>query len=208
MKVILATHGTVGIRVSGDDVAPRPGTLIREIIDFVGETYRFHVKPTISPGVAPFMVPNYVFQSGQLVSGENKLPIAQLAIIPNGDFVTANDTDVADKIMDDFMARLDATFGYRFAAAQKQRVYQSNVVVEFEPPLSEKIDAFKKIELILNGASIRSAPFNFKRLAFGIGDIQRIATMSTIDEVENSDFIIERRAGEPYSRNRSFAARP
>jgi hypothetical protein len=138
LKVVLETHGTVGVGVSCDDVVPRPGVMMRDLIEFVAATYQFLVKPTIPSGIAPFMAPNYV------VLGENKWPIVQLAIIPNGDIVTAEDTDAADKIMDDFMTRLDETFGYRFATAEKRRVYQSNLVVRFNPGLSEKIDSFKR----------------------------------------------------------------
>lgn len=208
MKLLVPTHGTVGLRVSADDVVPHVGTMTRDILDFVGTSYKFAVKPTIPPGVAPFMVQNYIFQSGELVSGDSKLPIIQLAIIPNGDMVTATTTEIADKIMDDFMERLDATFGFRFATAEKRRVYQSNVVVEFDVLVDEKISAFKKIEQILNGASIRSAPFEIKRLAFGYGDIQQIQSISSIEEIENSDFVIERRSAEPYSRNRYFCSAP
>ena len=182
--------------------------LMRDIIEFVATSYRFAVKPVIPEGVAPFAVQNFVFQSGQLVSGDNKWPIVQLAIIPNGDFVTSNDTDIADKIMDDFLGKLEAAFRFRFSAAPQHRVYQSNIVVEFEPPFEEKIGTFKKIADVLNGASIRPAPFNIKRLAFGSGDIQQIQSMTTVEELENSDFIIERRGGEPYSRNRYFCSAP
>jgi hypothetical protein len=196
------------VGVSGDDVVPRPGVMMRDLVEFVAATYHFLVKPTIPSGIAPFTVPNYVFQSGQFVLGENKWPIVQLAIIPNGDIVTAEDTDAADKIMDDFMTRLDETFGYRFATAEKRRVYQSNLVVEFNPGLSEKIDSFKRDRSYFESASIRPAPFSLKRLAFGWGDVQQTPTLATINDVENTDFTIERRSGEPYSRNRFFCSAP
>jgi hypothetical protein len=208
MKVIVPTHGTVGVHVAADDVLPQPGLMMRDLIEFVAESYRFAVKPQIPANVAPFMVQNFVFQSGELISGDTKLPIVQLAIIPNGDIVTAATTDIADKILEDFMERLDATFGYRFASAEKERAYQSNVVVEFEAGVEEKIEIFRRLEKILEDASLREAPFKFKRLAFGSGDIQAIQSSGTIREIENSDFIIERRATEPYSRNRYFCSAP
>lgn len=206
MKIVVPTHGTVALRISADDVVPPPGLMMRDLIEFVAATYQFSVKPQIPPNVAPFMVQNFVFQSGQMVSGDSKLAIVQLSIIPNGDVVTAATTDIADKILDDFMALLDLTFGFRFADAEKRRVYQSNIVVEFD--VEDKFDEFKKVEKILNGAGIRSAPFGIKRLAFGSGDIQQLQAANSIDDIENSDFVIERRAGEPYSRNRFFCSAP
>jgi hypothetical protein len=208
MKLIVPLHGTVGVRVSADDVVPRQGAVMRDVVESVSASYQFAVKPIIPPGVAPFSIPNFVFQSGVLISGDDKWPIIQLAMIPNGDVVTAATTEIADMIVNDFMARMDATFGYRFGASDKIRVYQSNIVVDFEEQFDEKIAAFQKIKNILNGASIRSAPFEVKRLSFGFGDVPQLQSISTTEEIENSDFLIERRSGEPYSRNRYFCSAP
>jgi len=183
--------------------------MMRDIIEFIAQSYQFAVKPQIPPNIPPFMIPIFVFQSGQFVIGDEKLPIIQLAVIQNGDIVTASTTEVADRILDDFMSRMDSNFGYRFGeAVEKTRSYMSSFVVEFDKPLEEKISALKRFEEILNGASIRSEPFKIKRLAFGSGDIQQLQSISSIDEMKKSDFFIERRVGEPYARNRYFCSAP
>jgi hypothetical protein len=54
-----------------------------------------------------------------------------------------------------------------------------------------------------------SLPFKIKRLAFGHGDIAvTTAVPFTMDLLEASDFVIERRAAEPYSENRYFCSAP
>jgi hypothetical protein len=54
-----------------------------------------------------------------------------------------------------------------------------------------------------------SLPFKIKRLAFGHGDIAvTTAVPFTLDLLEASDFVIERRAAEPYSENRYFCSAP
>jgi hypothetical protein len=65
------------------------------------------------------------------------------------------------------------------------------------------------IEDILNNEIQRDgAPFKTKRLAFGYGDITQSTPLQSLDEFKNVDFLIERRAGEPYSKNRYFSSAP
>ncbi len=208
MKLVNSTHGTAAVHVSADDVVPRSGVDIRQLVEFVGKTYQFMAKPTFPEGVPPFVIPAFTFQSGVFVSGESKWPIFQLAIIPNGDVVTAPDTDIAERALNDFIALLDTEFGYRFAGAEKTYVFQSNVVVEFDRPLEEAIEAFGRIETILNGASIRPQPFKIKRLTFGIGEPVQAQVLNSTDDLQKSDFSIERRAGEAYEKNRYFSSAP
>jgi hypothetical protein len=206
MKLIISTNGTAAVRVSADDVIPKLGFMARDIIEFVANAYKFFVRPTIPPNIAPFALQNLIFQSGELVSGDNKWPIVQLVIGPNSEIITATTTEMADVILDDYMARLDSAFGFRFAAASKERIYQSNVVVEFDGAFGEKLETFKKIEAILNRATARTQQFKLKRLAFGYGDIQ--SQINSVEDLAQCDFVIDHRNGEDYSRNRYFSSAP
>ena len=53
-------------------------------------------------------------------------------------------------------------------------------------------------------------PFEIKRLAFGGGDVPnpQMQLQPTIEAIERSDFLMERRAGAPYEVNRYFCAAP
>lgn len=208
MKVISSHSGTVALAVSADDVTPHAGVMSRDLISFISSTYNFAVTPMIPEGVPPFAIQTFTFQSGALSDGNNQIPIFQLNIVPNGDIIFARDTDAADKVMNDFTARLVSTFGYRFEGAQARRIYQSALVVEFEDGIESFIEALAKIEGILNSKMSRAdAPFKIKKLGFGYGD-PTATIVPTVEGIENSDFLLERRANEPYSKNRYFCTAP
>lgn len=209
MKFISPVSGTVALHVIGDDVRPPRGGIVHDLIDFITAAYQFSVPATIPDGVPPFMIRGYHFQSGFLASGDEKLPIIQLSLIPNGDVITAVTTDAADVILDDLMGRLNEHFGYRFGTAPMHRTYLSNLVVQFENGLEGVIEALAKIEAILNEQIPRpSMPFKIKRLAFGFGDPLPLTPPATLEGVDNADFLIERRSGSPYSENRFFCSAP
>jgi hypothetical protein len=210
MKLISFTHGTVAVHVSVDEVVPKHGVNARDLIDFVATTYQFSDSPVLPPGVPPLAISAFNFQSGVMVTGDDKWPIMQLSIVRNGDIITAATTDIAETVLDDFMKRLDETIGYRFAAAKKRLSYVSNLVIQFDHGIEEKIMAVAKIETLLNREIHRNTPpFKIKRLTFGHGDITQLYVMPlAVEAVENADFVIERRSGEPYSDNRYFCSAP
>jgi hypothetical protein len=210
MKVIHSVNGTVALRVSGDDVAPEAGFLPQDLVELIATAYKFAVKPQLPPhGALQLPTQPYVFQNGVLVTGEKRLPILQIALVPNGDIVTAANTEVADTILNDYMKRLDEDLGFRFGSTKTdRRAYQSNLVVQFDLPLEEKLKGLMKIEAFLGREIPRnSGPFKIKRLAFGYGEIAAVPIFS-FEMIEGSDFVIERRAGEPYSENRYYCAAP
>jgi hypothetical protein len=209
MKLINSTHGTAAVQVSADDVVPRSGVAIQQLVEFVAKTYQFSVKPNFPEGIPPLLsVTNLTFQSGTFTAGENRWPLFQLAIVANGDVMTASDTVIAERALNDFMSLLDAELGYSFASADKAFIFQSNLVVEFDRHLEEAIEAFSRIETILNGANLRPQPFKVKRLGFGIGDPVQLPVLNSVDDLLKSDFVIERRAGEAYEKNRYFSSAP
>ncbi len=210
MKFIISLAGTAALSASADDVAPQNSLMLRDLTEFIGSTYQFSVKPEIPVGVPPFAIRSYVFQSGIMIDESGRWPIIQLSIVPNGDMVTAATTDIAVKVLDDFGAKLDSSFGFRFATAPQRRLYQSLIVVQFEKGIEEQIKALSKIEDILNHTINRpTMPFKIKRLAFGSGDVQQFfAVPASLEAIENSDFIIERRSSVAYSENRYFCGAP
>ena len=125
-------------------MVPVRGFIQRDIIEITADHYQFSVKPNLPPGAPPTAMQILPFQSGTTTFGEIKVPIVQLAITPNGYVITAQTTEIADPAMDDFMALLDNTLGFRNASAKQRRVYQSNIVVQFEVGIEEKTEIMGK----------------------------------------------------------------
>jgi hypothetical protein len=208
MKVINSLQGIVALRYSHDDTMPERTVLIRDLLSFVGNAYKFSTRP--QPPPTPVVDPVFSFQSGELILGDRKLAITSITLAVGGTVVAARDTDEADIILDDVVTKLDTELGYRIKDNVKRRDYQSNIVVQFDPSLEDQISALLRAEHVINQEIPRpNAPFKTKRLAFGFGDpLRPMMRPFSLDDIFNSDFVIERRAGEPYEDNRYLCAAP
>src|ERR1700687_1300228 len=163
MKLLTSHFGTAGLQVSNDEVAPPRGFIANEIIEFIAQRYKFSVKPIIPPQVPPQAFQVLQFQNGEFVIGEEKALVIALALVANGDIVSAMTTEMANKILDDLISNLETHFGFRYSTAKQRRVYQSNLTVQFESGLEDKIAGIKKMESILNGEISRpELPFKIK----------------------------------------------
>jgi hypothetical protein len=209
MKVRSSVMGTVAIRMTNDEVGPKRGVLQKDLVDYVGELYKFNVRPTISPGMPVEANPILQFQSGEFVSEEGKIPIMQLLIFREGDAIIAQDTELADAIMTDYQAQLDKGLGFRFSEARPARLYASFLVADFDSAFVEKTATFLAVEKVI-GAAIRGGnhPYKLKRLSFGPDATTEGPMLTTLDQLVPEDFTIERRAGEPFAKNRFFCRAP
>jgi len=211
MKFISSAQATVALHVSADDVRPTQGILTRDLIAVVGDHYQFSVRPELPPGFPPQALPILGFQSGVYIKDGSQHPIMSLNITPAGTSITAFDSEACDMILDDYVTLLDETLHYRTKDAPQRRSYQSNILVEFDPSLEQIISGFSVIEKILNQEIDRKDyPFKTKRIAFGYGDpVQtNIFMQRPLEAMDRGDFQIERRAQEPYERNRYFCTAP
>ncbi|SIO49400.1 hypothetical protein SAMN05443247_06439 [Bradyrhizobium erythrophlei] len=209
MKMIVAMQSIAAISVLSDTVMPENGLLQQDLINFVGDLYNFAVKPQIPPGMAGQVFPVLLYQAGKATINDSTYPINQIAVVQNGDIVTASSTEVADLILDDFLSKLDSGLGYKIGASKhKKKMYVSNMVVQFDRPIEQPDSLISKIGNLLDKKIPRpEKPFNLKRLAFGSGDFT-MAQVITIEAIENADFIIERRAAADYSENIYFSSAP
>jgi hypothetical protein len=209
MKMIVAMQSIAAISVMSDAVMPENGLLQHDLINFVGGLYNFSVKPQIPPAMAGQVFPVLLFQAGKALIADSAYPINQIAVVQNGDIVTASSTEVADLILDDYVSKLDSGLGYKIAASKhSKKMYVSNMVVQFDRPIERPDSLISKIGNLLNQKIPRpDKPFNLKRLAFGAGDFMAMQ-LPTIEAIENADFIIERRAAADYSENIYFSSAP
>lgn len=208
MKKIVAMQSIAAIAVLSDAVMPENGLLQQDLINFVGDLYNFAVRPQIPPAMAGQIFPVLLYQAGKASIGDKVYPINQIAVVQNGDIVTASSTEVADLILDDFVSKLDSGLGYKIGVSKHKKMYVSNMVVQFDHPIERPDSLISRIGNLLNQKITRpDKPFNIKRLAFGSGDFT-IQQALTIEAIENADFIIERRATADYSENIYFCSAP
>jgi hypothetical protein len=208
MKLISTIQGSAALRYSPDETSPDTAVLMRDLVEFVGKTYNFSLTPELQPGL--ILNPMFIFQGGELMHADVKIPITQITLVVGGLVVTAKDTDFADTVADDVVKRLDNDLGYKIARNIRTKYYQSHLVAEMID-FGERIGIFNRAEEILNKEMPRPEKrFDIKRLSFGGGDLQlqQLFSQFQIDDLPNGDFTIERRAGEPYSSNRFYCTAP
>jgi hypothetical protein len=210
VKLIASVAGTTAIHVSADDVRPPRGALTRDIIDFVGNTYNFSVRPEIPQRLAPGLPPWIIFQSGEFLTEDGKVPVVSMAAFAAGGFLAiCIDTDTSDKFLEHLSQQLDNHFEYRIGQSAKRYEHQSNIVVELDPEFERHLAWSNRIETLLNNRISRpDYPFRLKRIGFGYGDPPNSTDPNPKLDIGRTDFHIERRAGEPYDRNRYFSAAP
>jgi hypothetical protein len=208
MKKIAAMQSIAAIFVSSDAAMPENGLLQQDLIRFVGDLYNFAGKPQIPPAMAGQIFPVLLYQAGKASIGDSIYPINQIAVVQNGDIVTASSTEVADLILDDFVSKLDSGLGYKIGVSKHKKMYVSNMVVQFDHPIERPDSLISRISNLVNQKIPRPGkPFDLKRLVLGSGEFT-IQQAITIEAIENADFIIERRTTADYSENIYFCSAP
>jgi hypothetical protein len=210
MRVITSIQGSVALKYSPDESAPEPAVLTRDVVSFIGIEYNFSVTPQVQPGL--LLNPVLTFQTGELVTDAGKIPINQLTWAPQvaGLILTARDTDTAETVLAAMVSKLDEQFRFKIAKATKAKYYQSNLTVEFDPALEQQLPVLQRIQRLLEKEIPREdQSFAIKRLGFGNLSVERHGgIMAQIEDIQDTDFVIERRAIEPLSENRYFCIAP
>ena len=207
MKFISSIQGTYAYQYSVDEASPNAGVLSRDVVAFIGETFKFSVTPEVPPGL--LVEPILLFQTGEVIVNKKKFPINSLIYTLNGAAITAKDTDTAEIIASHLIAAMDDKFGFKIATSIRSKYYSSIITVEFDPALEKQMSALGKIKAILEREIPRpTIPFDFKRLAFGSAEKHALLVQNPIEGMGAADFVIERRVGEPHSANRYFSGAP
>lgn len=209
MRRITSLQGSAIVRYSTDDAASNTSVLTRDLVAFVAHRYQFSGVPEVPPGL--ILSQPFIFQAGEIVINERKIPINQLTHTAGTLFFTAKDTDTADLIAAQMIAEVDSEFGFRIGENIIGRRYLSALVVEFSPSIEDTLSAFSRITKILNDNLRTDRAAHLRRLAFGSGDTQARAQATGLfsyDDIPNLDFVIERRADESPERNRYHSTAP
>lgn len=209
MKLIGILQAVSGVRAKEEEVSSLSSAPVRNIIDGLRARYKFAVNPALGyqQDTPSNMLPQIVLRGGAFESGDEKLSVGQIAITADSILVASDNSERADKIVDDVAAYLSEEFGFRFRGKHMIRRYLTNAVVEFEGGFLESLDVIEKMATLLENLLPKfpgSQQVAFKRLGFG-----RIPEdLVDWDHIERGSFTIERRVNEPFSSNRYFCTGP
>jgi hypothetical protein len=209
MKVVAYLIGVCALDFSQDEAQSKMGVPLRDIFDFIGETYKFSVRPPVPAGQNFVPTPALSFQTGEIELDGKPVNIAQANYLPGFLAVTARNTDIANTIVHLIATAIDDKFGLRIASSIRATYHVSDVVAEFNPGLEKQIAVFGRIKKILEQEIPREGfPFDVKRIAFGASDKALASIGFSVEGIAAQDFLIERRAGDPHSANRYYSRAP
>jgi hypothetical protein len=207
VKLISWDQGITIIRYSQDEVAPDNGVAYQNLLNTLSATYMFAGIPSLGPALSQPFLPVLPFQAGQLVvKSEPPIAIAHMVVAANGVAVTCKTTDLANKVVTHYIELLDSQLGFKIASSKYRTTYVSSIVVEFSKGLDQLIPFLAFVENVI-ADTISGAPgsYKLKRLAFGYSE-QSPPVITSLDDYDKLDCVIERRVGEPLSSNRYFCS--
>jgi hypothetical protein len=231
MKLINSFQASCGLALTLDDMAPAKGFMPLAVVQAIAR--RLNIASPVQPSVrqnlpVPFTMPvgpggaigatgaismvqmemPIVLPTGSIEVGGNAVTAVQTQIA--ADFSAINiiavTTDDADQIAEAVLEVLEKEFAFR-SLSKTVRSYASNLVFQFERSLEDYLRTLKEIQKIISpsmraGVGVELEPM-FERLTFAFDPLALPAS-----KAQTPGFIIERRAGVPYSENRYFSGAP
>lgn len=189
MKLIAKDAAIAGIQVVPDEVKPLVGYYIPVLVRAVAERYKFSKAPTPDE----VRTTGAKFFDGRYVDGTREINISQLGVFNDAMAATTTDTSDSEIVVRDLFTWLQQTFKFRPPVTTPNRFYQSDLIVEFDNNPEDSFRSFAPFVEFLQGLTGKNHQFN--RLSFGVDPLSALAP----------EFIVERRAGMPWTSNRYFS---
>ncbi len=180
-----------------DEIRPRDGAVMRNLIIKLQEIFKFAQVPTQLP--QPGGLPGLDFLEGSFEADGEQHPITKLAIYQDGLNITVpGNTQRAEKALQrtlDFFLSL----GYREPTSEPIRYFISTIVVDFDRPIDHLFSSaiLRKIADVM---SIRGAS---SLMSFRTG-FDPATIPSRLGSINPTQFLIERRVAVPFETNRYF----
>ena len=206
MRVISLLLGAAAVHVSPDDVAPDRALVVRDLIEQIKNRYGFSVAPAHQPAGTQQAI--MVFQDGALVKNESRIPVNQLFLFGDGAAVVARHTDEANAVLEDLIAYLGDTFGFRYQSTMLERLNTSNIVVDLDASFTGDTPSFSVMRSLIHKTMGDKCKYHLKRITFGIDTLITSQSTTSVKQFIGSDFIIETRANSPVDSNRFFSSAP
>jgi hypothetical protein len=189
-----------------EEVLPLGGVNDRELIDAIADRYAFLKRPDLAKDDTK--KDGYKFASGGFSFNSSTFRIGEFSIFSDGLVVNAIATDGSEAFLDDVINFAKGNFGFRDFETSPKRYFLSQIVVEFDHSPEKLLKLLDVLESIISTPLERifgmAIPMKFARLDFGFDKTSKPNPSPAI--VQN--FVIERRAGISFEKERYFCAAP
>lgn len=202
MKLVSYDSGRALQLIVMEEIRPHGGIYMRHFVEALNERYGFAQSPDLRDADSDG---SYVFNQGNIILDGQSIMIGQLGIYTDGIVIVCQDTESANKVLDDGLQWITEKFGLRPILTRKQRTFTSTLIIEFDFAIERALRKWDAVGRLLGSALQNSYGWSVKpdltRLAFQV-DKENLPAQA------NSLFLIERRADIPHSQNRFYSAAP
>lgn len=204
MKIISYESSRVTILFPLEEVLPLSGVNGPAIFTEIQNRYGFLKAPDPAISREEATKVGYKFGIGQISSHAKINAVAEFSIYTDGIVAEAKTSEIAEAFLEDIIRFLQSDLKFRPFSSKPKRFFYSQMVVEFEKPLAQLLHSFEKISDAISRHLTQQfelyVPMSFARLDFQ-------AEKSLVPE-PTPKFIIERRAGISFDRERYYSSAP
>jgi hypothetical protein len=206
MKVIAIDAARVTILFPVEEVVPLGGITSRDTLDDVVLRYAFAKRPDLTLPKDELQKVGLKFENGYCQLGDRTITIISFTVFTDGVVIDASNTDDAEEFWEDLSKWMIAEKKFRDFTIKPARRFISQVVVEFDKPLSRLIGLF---EVISGLVSNKISEVYDARVWLNLGrvdlEFDRLAELSSLIVPK---FTIERRVNIQFSRERYHCSAP
>jgi hypothetical protein len=206
LKVISFDSARVTWLFPLEEFAPAATNDSGVVLANIAARYNFARTPTITTRES-MAKDGLLFGLGHFEFDGETVGISDFVIYNDGIVAIAKKTEWAEAFLEDIFNWVKESFGFRELSTGIRKMFSSTLVVDFESPPSRLIAGYETISKIISSrtVTIMSArkPMQFSRMDF---EIDRNALDS--GQVALPKFILERRPGVGFERERWFSVAP
>lgn len=200
MKIVSFNSATLVALFSLEAFFPTPFVGERSALQLVTERYKFARFPIAATSREELEANGLQFELGEFAMREGVMTIQRLSVHRDGAVILAQTSDIADAFFQDIYSWLVKDMAFR--NVQVSRLYLSEIVVDFDTPISE---AWKSFSAILEIATRYMLEDNRPFTGAGPSGFSVEFRNGTVTLPK---FVIERRTGSTMDQERYICMAP
>jgi hypothetical protein len=210
MRVITQINGRAILRVRTEEVYPKEGVSLPDVILYIAEKYSFTTW-TDPQRTTPDEIEQkgVQFRMGKFVAaGRPEAPITDFTINDWGIVASAHDTGAAEDFLRDVVNTLRQSHNFRTDPITAARMFfLSELLVQFEDDLDKGLRNFEVIAGSLQAELLSHYGLKEKYKLNGLGlDFQKMFLPQPISNL--AQFLIERRTNTSFDENKYYCRAP
>ena len=201
MKIVTTEGGRILDLVPLEELRPPGGLYLPDLINGIMRRYAFPTPPDLGEAAKT----GAKFEGGRFIHNGEAVAVKELSVYSDGIICDAQNTDLAEMVLDDFRVWATAVFKLQEPISLVRRTFTSALVCDFDKSIESGLGKLSctadLLSRALNDAYGWDYKYNLNRLAFNVDP-------KNIPHLRATNFILERRVQVSYEQNRYFSIAP